>query len=318
MPRGARIAGWVYFPIHAVVLPLTLGMLLLAVLGELPSDITCNVVYYLCGLVFTLIAMWRFLRRSFDTMVGSILRCLGMMFAAYGIDVLLSLVLQLGTSLIGELPVPNNDAVTGLARTDYKRMIAVAVLMAPLVEECLFRGVVFGTIRPKSRFWAYAASIVLFSLYHVWQYVLVYQDPKLLLSALAYVPVAAALKPFLAQRNAIVIWAVIAVVVVLLALLAVWWWLVGRNARNVSAELLQLYFIAAADDFLSGLAEQLVHHILKLHPGLSRHFRLFPCLGVAARQQCNHTVAHIDLIVQETPLQEIKLPVQLGSHPVIR
>ena len=23
MPRGARIAGWVYFPIHAVVLPLT-------------------------------------------------------------------------------------------------------------------------------------------------------------------------------------------------------------------------------------------------------------------------------------------------------
>ena len=43
MPRGARIAGWVYFPIHAVVLPLTLGMLLLAVLGELPSDVTCNV-----------------------------------------------------------------------------------------------------------------------------------------------------------------------------------------------------------------------------------------------------------------------------------
>ena len=193
MPRGARIAGWVYFPIHVAVLPLTIGMLLMAVLGKLPSDVTCNVLYYLCGLVFTLIAMWRFLRRSFDTMVGSILRCLGMMFAAYGIDVLLSLVLQLGTSLIGELPVPNNDAVTGLAKVDYKRMIAVAVLMAPLVEECLFRGVVFGTIRPKSRFWAYAASIALFSLYHVWQYVLVYQDPKLLLSALAYVPVSAAL-----------------------------------------------------------------------------------------------------------------------------
>ena len=96
--------------------------------------------------------------------------------------------------------------------------------------------------------------------------------------------------------------------------------LAGREfvRRKYLTELLQLYFIAAADVFLSGLAEQLVHHILKLHPGLSRHFRLFPCLGVAARQQCNHTVAHIDLIVQETPLQEIKLPVQLGSHPVIR
>ena len=25
MPRGARIAGWVYFPIHVAVLPLTIG-----------------------------------------------------------------------------------------------------------------------------------------------------------------------------------------------------------------------------------------------------------------------------------------------------
>ena len=132
MPRGARIAGWVYFPIHVAVLPLTIGVLLMAVLGELPSDVTCNVLYYLIGLVFTLAVMWRFLHRSYDTMAGSILRCIGMMFAAYGIDVLLSLVLQLGTGLIGELPVPNNDAVTGLAKVDYKRMIAVAVLMAPL------------------------------------------------------------------------------------------------------------------------------------------------------------------------------------------
>ena len=178
MPRGARIAGWVYFPIHVAVLPLTIGVLLMAVLGKLPSDVTCNVWYYLIGLVFTIAVMWRFLHRSYDTMAGSILRCIGMMLAAYGIDVLLSLVLQLGTGLIGELPVPNNDAVTGLANTDYKRMTAVAVFMAPLVEECLFRGVVFGTIRPRSRFW---------------QYVVMYGDPKLLLSALAYVPVSAAL-----------------------------------------------------------------------------------------------------------------------------
>ena len=193
MPRGARIAGWVYLPVHVFVLPLTLGAALAAVRGELPSDVTCNVWYYLIGLVFTLIAMWGLLRRSYDTLSDGILRCIGILFAAYGLDVLLSLVLQLGAGFIGELPSPNNDAVTGLAKVDYKRMIAVAVLMAPLVEECLFRGVVFGTIRPRSRFWAYAVSIALFSLYHVWQYVVMYGDPKLLLSALAYVPVSAAL-----------------------------------------------------------------------------------------------------------------------------
>lgn len=193
MPRGARIAGWVYLPVHVFVLPLTLGAALAAVRGELPSDVTCNVWYYLIGLVFTLIAMWGLLRRSYDTLSDGILRCIGILFAAYGLDVLLSLVLQLGAGFIGELPSPNNDAVTRLAAADHKRMIAVAVFMAPLVEECLFRGVLFGAIRPRSRFWAYVVSIALFSLYHVWQYVVMYGDPKLLLSALAYVPVSAAL-----------------------------------------------------------------------------------------------------------------------------
>ena len=193
MPRGARIAGWVYLPVHVFVLPLTLGAALAAVRGELPSDVTCNVWYYLIGLAFTLIAMWGFLRRSYDTLSGSILRCIGILFAAYGLDVLLSLVLQLGAGFIGELPSPNNDAVTRLAAADHKRMIAVAVLMAPLVEECLFRGVLFGAIRPRSRFWAYVVSIALFALYHVWQYAFMYQDVRLLLSALRYVPVSAAL-----------------------------------------------------------------------------------------------------------------------------
>lgn len=82
------------------------------------------------------------------------------------------------------------------------------------------------------------------------------------------VPVAAALKPFLAQRNAIVIWAVIAVVVVLLALLAVWWWLVGRNARNVSAELLQLYQISNQQkQLLDGINSALVDGIVLTDKG---------------------------------------------------
>ena len=79
---------------------------------------------------------------------------------------------------------------------------------------------------------------------------------------------ATALKPFLAQRNAIVIWAVIAVVVVLLALLAVWWWLVGRNARNVSAELLQLYQISNQQkQLLDGINSALVDGIVLTDKG---------------------------------------------------
>lgn len=193
MNRGAKIAGWIYLPIHVVVLPLFLGTALYLLTGAIPDEITCNVWYYAIGFVFTLVAMWKFLHRSFDVMMDRFAYSFGMFLAAYAVDVLLSLVLQLALSLFGDLPVPNNDAVTALAEQDYRRMFAVAVLMAPIVEECLFRGVIFGTIRQKSRFWAYLASVLLFSLYHVWQYALVYAEPRYLLSALQYVPVSIAL-----------------------------------------------------------------------------------------------------------------------------
>ena len=40
---------------------------------------------------------------------------------------------------------------------------------------------------------AYAVSIALFSLYHVWQYAVVFGDARLLLWAVQYIPVSAAL-----------------------------------------------------------------------------------------------------------------------------
>lgn len=193
MGRRATIAGWVYLPIHAVGLPLALGSALYLVTGAVPDDVTANVWYYGVGMVFTLTVMLPFLRRSYDVLLDRFSYCLAMILAAYALDYVLSLVLQLGMSLFGELPVPNNDAVVDLAQTDYRRMVAIAVVMAPLVEECLFRGVVFGTLRARSRLAAYAVSVLLFSLYHVWQYALVYSEPRYLLSALQYVPVSVAL-----------------------------------------------------------------------------------------------------------------------------
>ena len=193
MNRGAKIAGWIYFPIHVVVLPLFLGTALYLIAGAMPSDITCNIWYYAIGLAFTLVAMWKFLRQSYENMLNRFAYSFAMILAAYAVDLLLSLVLQLFMTFLGELPVPNNDTIMDLAGQNYRRMFAVAVFMAPLVEECLFRGVVFGTIRQKSRFFAYFVSVLLFSLYHVWQYALVYADPIYLLSALQYVPVSIAL-----------------------------------------------------------------------------------------------------------------------------
>ena len=69
----------------------------------------------------------------------------------------------------------------------------MSVFMAPVVEEALFRGLVFGALRGKSRAAAWIVSVLAFSVYHVWQYIGDGDALMVLLSALLYVPGSAAL-----------------------------------------------------------------------------------------------------------------------------
>ena len=73
--------------------------------------------------------------------------------------------------------------------------VAIVVVLMPIVEEVLFRGLLFGALRGYSRPLAWAASVLAYCLYCVWQFVFssVGIDPRYLLLALQYVPMAAAL-----------------------------------------------------------------------------------------------------------------------------
>ena len=72
-------------------------------------------------------------------------------------------------------------------------MTSVFVVFAPVIEETLVRGVVFGTIRPASRVLAYIVSALLFTLMHNWQYFGLYPALSILLSCLPYIPASVAL-----------------------------------------------------------------------------------------------------------------------------
>ena len=82
----------------------------------------------------------------------------------------------------------NNEAIMDLARTDSRAITAMAVFLAPLTEEMLFRGAIFGGIRKKNRIAAYAVSMLLFSVYHTWGYAI--DDPSYWLYTIQYLPAA--------------------------------------------------------------------------------------------------------------------------------
>ena len=62
------------------------------------------------------------------------------------------------------------------------------VLLVPLAEETLFRGLIFGALRNKNRIIAYAVSVLLFAFVHVMGYVGIAPLHTLLLCILQYIP----------------------------------------------------------------------------------------------------------------------------------
>ena len=95
--------------------------------------------------------------------------------------------------LAGQVTIYNNETVNDLIFENRYVMLAVSVIFAPVIEETLVRGVVFGTIRPASRVLAYIVSALLFTLMHNWQYFGLYPALSILLSCLPYIPASVAL-----------------------------------------------------------------------------------------------------------------------------
>ena len=189
MTGTQTVLGWLYLAVHVAALPLLLR-LLLRFSPDPIDEATLNLIYYCVGIVFCLTVMLRFLRLGFDRLVENLRLCILTMALALMIDYALSGIAALVLLLIdGAVENPNNDAIMELAAENSGTVKAIAIFLAPIVEEILFRGVIFGSIRTRSRLWAYVASVTAFSVYHVWSYAVGGGNPALLLYALQYVPV---------------------------------------------------------------------------------------------------------------------------------
>lgn len=204
MSKPQKIAGWVYLPVHVFLLPLLLNMLAVYLPGGL-TELAANLIYYAAGFAFCLLALWWFFRAAFDILLDNLPQCLAALLFGYLIYLMLgylaagALLLLLGD----ELSNPNNEAVAELLAENSQAVLGLTVFVAPLVEELLFRGIVFGSLRQKSRFLAFAVSIAVFALYHVWQFALAGMDWTLLIYAVQYIPAGYALAWTYEKTNSI-------------------------------------------------------------------------------------------------------------------
>ena len=110
------------------------------------------------------------------------------MLLCYGAMLLFNMAVSgLLLTFLGDAQNPNNSAVVEMAQVSGGPVAAMAVFLAPLVEEMMFRGAIFGALRHKNRALAYIVGIVLFSVYHIWGYAL--NDPMAWIFVVQYIPV---------------------------------------------------------------------------------------------------------------------------------
>lgn len=193
MSRTQVVLGWIYLVVHMVLLPLLLSLYAYFSPNTV-TEVQGNLIYLGLGVLFLLCVMLPYLRRSFDVLLDRFRLCLLAMVLAMLINYAMSTVTALLMLLLGNLTEnPNDSAIMDMAADNSGVIKALSIFIAPVLEEVLYRGVAFGSIRKRSRAWAYVVSVTLFALSHVWQYALAYRDPALLLYAIQYIPVTVAL-----------------------------------------------------------------------------------------------------------------------------
>ncbi len=197
MSRGETAAALIYLPIHAAILPIVLVLLLIGRMDT--ADI--NFIAYAIGFVYMLLFEWKFLRREFNSLCDRPLDCFVQVLICYGLMLGLGLCVNSLMLLLGFDSNPNNTAVIDIAEVKMGATTALAVFLAPMVEELIFRGGLFSLLRRYNRLLAYVVNILIFGLYHIWSSVI--DSPINLIYIIQYIPATYALCRCYERTNSI-------------------------------------------------------------------------------------------------------------------
>ena len=191
--------------------------LLLRFLGVSVSTATLNAVFFVVNFIVTVIIFRRFLAYSLPLAADKPLKFLSgilLGFCIYeGFQVALGILYGV---LFPNLWTPNDENIRSIAAESYHIMWAGAVLLGPLTEETLLRGLIFGNLRRKNRVAAYIVTALVFALMHILGYVLEMDVVTFLLNFALYALPSVALCA--AYEYAGTVWAPIALHMILNAL----------------------------------------------------------------------------------------------------
>lgn len=201
MKTYEKVLGFVYLPFFILLTQVIVGTVL-ALLGyDLETQDTLvrlNLWNDLVNLVAVGLIFFRFYTHQPQRLFARPGRTIGTIFLGYAMILGGNMLSSLLTTLLESAGIVTSNANQAAAEDIISgaplAALVMVVISAPIVEETLVRGLVFGLLHRKSRFWAYAVSMFLFSSLHVYQ-PLLGGEPlvSVLVSFVTYLPMGFAL-----------------------------------------------------------------------------------------------------------------------------
>jgi len=191
MTASERGRGLVFFALYLLVFPRVNAWVQRLLMGDTEVLVAeANVLYYAFLFTLVLFIFWGFLKRD---LLG-LLDWLPENLTAAGVGLLLAGGLHAVVSL---LPFPVEDPISLQYAQEFRAapapILVLILLLIPVVEETVFRGLIYGSLRDYSRPLAGVFCALLYALAQVWRYALDFSDPRYLVLAVLYLPMSAAL-----------------------------------------------------------------------------------------------------------------------------
>lgn len=187
------VFGFIYFVLQLFIIP----GIVMAVIMMLPGYVSITIVnflYFCVNFLAVLLIFRKFLLTNFKSLLADPWHALryaaiGLLIYAAG-STLFDLVV---TALVPDFTNVNDAAILEMVKKHYTLMSIGTVFLAPVAEECFYRGLIFRNLYDTHPVLAYLVSIVVFSLAHVLNYVGMESFRTLALCFLQYLPAGFAL-----------------------------------------------------------------------------------------------------------------------------
>ena len=204
MTKQESRLGWCFFLLYLFVVPIAVDFVGMA-LRLSPTGL--NILFFLVNFACTAGIFYRFLWKSMKAAWAKPIKSLQYVLMGLGVDFLGSLLVSviIAPWIHPDFSNVNDQAILAMSNTHTALFIFCTVVLVPITEELIFRGLTFGTIYKKHPRLALFVSVLIFASIHLLDYIGTADWKTLLVCLLQYLPAGFALAWAYANSENIVV-----------------------------------------------------------------------------------------------------------------